>query len=83
MVAIVITIITIQFLMAILNLTYIGTIAGKWKLILVCILSLVGGIINLRLTGMSWTDCFFNSTILGGMQVFFHQVWKQFREEEY
>lgn len=83
MVSLLIVVIAVQFIMAIFKVTYLGMIAGKWKLILVCILSLVGGIINLRLTGMSWTDCFFNSTILGGMQVFFHQVWKQFREEEY
>lgn len=78
----VLLIIGIQFLMAVLNIMTIGNISGKWKLTLVCILSLIGGIISLRIDGLSWPACVVHSTTLGGMQVFFHQVWKRFREEE-
>ena len=54
--------------------------AGKWKLRIVCGLSLVSGICLLVATGLDWSAALVHSSTLAAFQVFLHQVWKQEKE---
>jgi hypothetical protein len=61
--------------------TELGQVAGKWKLSIVLLLSLASGVIALKLSGLTWVGALLHSTTLTAMQVFGHQVIKQFSEK--
>lgn len=54
--------------------------AGKWKLRIVCGLSLVSGICLLVATGLDWSAALVHSSTLAAFQVLMHQLWKQEKE---
>ena len=72
-----IVIVVVQGLLLALR-SQLGSIAGKWRLVAVSLLTLVAGVIGLKVTGMDWMGALMNSASLAMFQVFFHQAKKQF-----
>lgn len=72
----------VQLLRMILSLESLGSIfpslTSKMKLVLITFLSLVSGIIALRVSGLSWLECIMHSGTLAAVQVFGHQFYKEF-----
>ena len=56
------------------------TLSGKQKLIAVQVLSTIAGIIGLRLQGADFVSSLVHANTLGAIQVFAHQVYKQFTD---
>lgn len=56
----------------------LSNLAGSGKILLVTGLTLAGGVVGLRASGMDWASCFMHSTTLAAVQVFLHQLWTQF-----
>jgi hypothetical protein len=56
----------------------IGKFAGIYQLLIVNGLTLLAGVIGLKMTGMDWGSALLHSQTLATFQVFAHQVWKQF-----
>lgn len=61
---------------------FLVNVAGKWKFALVSGLSLVGGILALKLTGIDWVAALMHSSTLAAAQVFLHQMILQFQKDE-
>lgn len=55
---------------------------GKWKLALVCGLSMASGILMLIATGLDWKAALVHSSTLTAFQVLFHQIFKQGAEKK-
>jgi len=51
---------------------------GKQKLMLVQFLSVVAGMVGLKSQGIDWAAAFMHANTLGAVQVFAHQIYKQF-----
>lgn len=62
--------------------TPLADFAGKWKLLIVSLLSLVGGVLALKLTGLDWLGSLVHSSTLTAVTVFGNQVLKQFKKAE-
>lgn len=60
--------------------TSLADFAGKWKIVIVTGLSLIGGVVGLRLTGVDWLAAIVNSGTLAAAQVFAHQLITQLTE---
>lgn len=58
-----------------------GKLAGKWRLAVVYLLTLVVGILSLKVSGLDWFSAFTHSNSLAAFQVFLHQAKKQFLEK--
>lgn len=71
----------VQILMKLIQ-TNAGELLGKWKLLTVSLLSLVGGVLALKLTGLTWGASLLHSATLASLQVFLHQGYKQFIEKK-
>lgn len=56
----------------------IAAFAGKFQLLIVMLLTLVGGVIALKSQGMDWGAVIVHSSTLTALQVFLHQIFKQF-----
>lgn len=54
---------------------------GKKKLMLVQALTIVSGVIALRTQSFDWFSSFIHANTLGAVQVFLHQVYKQFTDK--
>lgn len=54
---------------------------GKWRLALVCSLSMISGICMLIATGLDWKAALVHSSTLTAFQVLFHQMFKQGTEK--
>lgn len=55
----------------------IGEKTGKWRLLAVSFLSLVGGVAALRSQGMDWGASLAHSSTLAAFQVFLHSLYKE------
>lgn len=55
----------------------IDKLSGKWKLVLVHSLSLIGGVIAMRLGNFDWASAVTHANTLGAFMVFGHQFVKQ------
>jgi len=55
----------------------IGEKTGKWRLLAVSFLSLVGGVAALRAEGISWGSALAHSSTLAAIQVFLHSLYKE------
>lgn len=53
---------------------------GKKKLMIVQVLSIIAGVIGLRLQNFDWASAFLHANTLGALQVFAHQIYKQFTD---
>lgn len=56
----------------------LGKFAGKYRLVLVLVLTLGGGVLALKMQGISWVAAVLHSSTLSSFQVLLHQVMKQF-----
>lgn len=61
--------------------TPLANFAGKWKLVIVVSLSLVGTVLGLMVQGMGFLPALFNGATLAAVQVLVNQVIKQFSEK--
>lgn len=69
----------VQGLMLVARST-LGEMAGPFKFLVVSLLTLIGGVLALNLSGMDWVSALTHSTTIAAAQVFIHQAVKQFRE---
>ena len=65
----------IQILMALFRTRFIS---GKYKLMTVYLLSLLGGVIGLKMQGLSLGAAFLHANSLAALQVLGNQAYKQF-----
>ncbi len=61
--------------------TKLADFAGKWKLVIVTALSLVGGVIGLLVSGVPLLAALTHATTFTSLQVFGNQFIKQFAEK--
>lgn len=61
--------------------TPLANFAGKWKLLVVAVLSLVTTYIGLVLAGASWSAALLMGPVMTALQVLANQVWKQVKPE--
>lgn len=69
--------IVVQGLMLVMK-TALGKMAGIWQVIILNLLTLIGGVIALKMSGSDWASALLHSQSLAAFQVFLHQLWKQF-----
>jgi len=62
--------------------TKLATFAGKWKLMIVYGLSMVGGILAMKVNGADWGAALVHANTLAAGQSWVHQLWKQFVEKK-
>jgi hypothetical protein len=76
----------VQLLTKVLSLQSLGSIfpnlTGKMKLVMITFLSLVAGVISLKVSGLSWLECIMHSGTLAAVQVFGHQFYKEFIQKK-
>lgn len=65
----------VQLVMLVLK-TRLGEFAGKWRLLAVSLLSVVGGVVALRMQGIEWGPSLTHASTLAAFQVFLHQLYK-------
>lgn len=60
--------------------TPLGSFAGKWKLLIIYGMSLLGGVVALKVSvdGIGWLAALLHANTLGALQVLAHQAKKQF-----
>jgi len=58
--------------------TPLASFAGKWKLVIVLSLSLVGGFLAQMFNGLPWYGALLSAGSLTAIQVLANQIWKQF-----
>lgn len=66
----------VQFLMLLFR-TKLGEKSGKFRLLFVSGLSLVGGVLGLKIQGMEWGSALVHSSTLAAMQVFGFELYKK------
>jgi hypothetical protein len=71
----------VQLIMLLLR-TQLGEFAGRWRLLAVLGLTMVGGVLGLKMQGMEWVAALMHSTTLAAAQVFGHQAFKQFAKKK-
>jgi type IV secretory pathway VirB2 component (pilin) len=79
--ALVVAGIIVQGLM-ILARTKLGDYAGKWRWVIYTGLSLVAGVLALRVSDVSWTGALVHSTTLAAVGNWLHQLVKQVTTKE-
>lgn len=62
--------------------TAMGSFAGKWRLVIVTGLSIVCGVLSLKVAGVSWSAALMHSQVLAALSVYLNQLWKQFVEKK-
>lgn len=62
--------------------TSLASFAGKYKLVIVYLLSVVSGVMSMKLAGVDLFAAFLHSNTLAAIQVFGNQVYKQFIVKE-
>ena len=53
---------------------------GRKKIMIVQALSIAAGVIGLRLQNFDWISSFIHANTMGAVQVFLHQIYKQFTD---
>lgn len=72
-----IVVVVVQLLMLFFR-TPLANFAGKYRLLIASALTMVGGVIGLKLTGVDWMAALVHSSTLAAFQVFGHQAFVQF-----
>lgn len=54
---------------------------GQWKLIVVQFLTVIVGVTGLQIEGFDWPSSFVHANTVGALQVFVHQVIKQWTDK--
>lgn len=62
--------------------TPLAAMMGKYRLLVVALLSLVSGVLALMVSGVTLPMALLHSTTLTAVQVFVHQILKQFAEKK-
>ncbi len=64
--------------------TPLGSFAGKWKFLIIYGMSLVGGVVALKINvdGMEWLTALLHANTLATFQIFAHQAKKQFWDKK-
>lgn len=60
----------------------LANFAGKFRLLIVSALSMVGGVLALKLSGVDWVGSLVHSATLTSVMVFGNQIVKQFKKDE-
>lgn len=71
----------VQALMLVLR-TRLGEHTGRLRLVLVSLLSTVGGVLVLRAKGMEWGSAMVHSTVLAAAQVFMYDLFKYLKPDQ-
>lgn len=71
----------IQLLMKLMK-TPLAAVAGKWRLTMVALLSVVSLVVAAMATGLPLEAAVGSAPVLAGVQVFINQIWKQFFQKE-
>lgn len=58
----------------------LASFAGVWQLLIVNGLTLVFGVLALKLSGVDWVSCLLSSQTLAALQVFIHQLITQIKK---
>ena len=61
--------------------TKLADFTGKWKLLIVAGLSVVVGVMALKMSGLGWLASLVHGSTLAAASVFGNQLFKQFRKE--
>lgn len=75
--AVAIAVVVVQGLMLLLR-TSLGEMAGKWRLLIVYLLSIVSVVLALKVSGVDLGAALVHANTLAALQVFLNQVFKQF-----
>ena len=68
-----------QGIMKAMQTSFLGGVAGKWRLLIIYLMNLIGGTVALMSTGgMGFLAAMLHSNTLANVSVFGHQVYKQF-----
>jgi len=62
--------------------TPIANMAGKYRLLIVVVLSLITGVLAMVASGVSAPAALLHSSTIAGLQVLIHQIYKQFIEKK-
>lgn len=62
--------------------TRIGEGAGRLRLVLVSLLTVVGGVLGLRSQGMEWGSSLVHSSVLAAAQVFMYDLYKYLKPDQ-
>jgi len=58
--------------------TPLASFAGKYKLVAIYVLSIISGLLTLKVSGMEWGAAALHTQTLAALQVFANQIYKQF-----
>lgn len=72
-----IAVLVTQLIMAFFR-TPLANFAGKFRLVIVMVLSLAAGLLALKLSGVTWAAALVHSSTLAAFQVLAHQLYVQF-----
>lgn len=73
--------IAVQVLLKVAKVGFLDKIAGKWKLLIVTGLTLVGAVVANLVQGGSWQSILADGAVLTAAQVLFNQALKQFSKK--
>lgn len=71
----------IQVVMLLLR-TKLGEHAGKLRIVLVSLMSVVGGVLALKVKGMEWGSALVHSSVLAAAQVFMYDLYKYLKPDQ-
>lgn len=62
--------------------TSAGELAGKWRLLIIVLVNLVGGFVTLKIQGSDTVSALLHPTMLAAIQVFVNQLYIQFFKKD-
>jgi hypothetical protein len=71
----------VQVLMLLLR-TRLGEYTGKVRLVLVSLMSVIGGVLALKAKGMEWGSALVHSSVLAAAQVFLYDLFKYLKPDQ-
>ena len=71
----------VQVVMLVLR-TKLGEHAGKLRIVLVSLMSVVGGVLALKVKGMEWGSALVHSSVLAAAQVFMYDLYKYLKPDQ-
>lgn len=71
----------VQVVMLVLR-TKLGEHAGKLRLVLVSLMTVVGGVLALKVKGMEWGSALVHSSVLAAAQVFMYDLYKYLKPDQ-
>jgi len=62
--------------------TPLANFAGKYRLIVVSGLTVIGGMVGLVAQGSTWLSALVSASVIAAIQVFFHQIVTQYKKKD-